>query len=61
MTSTRLYNDGFDNFDGFPNNKDVGIVVLGKPIDQISFRKRLMATEQLVNLNSHLTAASTSS
>lgn len=103
VTSSRLYNYGFDNFNGFPNNKDVGIVVLDKPITAtnqaslvrdygslaavgsldrlatrrgqqeitftasgygltlsnpvktISFRKRLMATEQLVNLGNSLT------
>ena len=32
VTSSHLYNYGFDNFNGFPNNKDVGIVVLDKPI-----------------------------
>ena len=104
VTSHHLYNYGFDNFNGFPNNKDVGIVVLDKPITAtnqaslvtsygslaavgsldglatrrgqqqitftasgygltlsnpvktISFRKHLMATEQLVNLRSHLTS-----
>jgi trypsin len=104
VTSSHLYNYGFDNFNGFPNNKDAGIVVLDKPITAtnqaslvksygsiaavgsldrlatrrgqqeitftasgygltlsnpvktISFRKRLMATEQLVNLGSHLTS-----
>jgi hypothetical protein len=104
VTSSHLYNYGFDNFNGFPNNKDVGIVVLDKPITAtnqaslvtsygsiaavgsldrlatrrgqqqitftasgygltlsnpvktISFRKRLMATDQLVNLGSHLTS-----
>jgi trypsin len=104
VTSTHLYNYGFDNFLGFPNTKDVGLVVLDHPITEsptqgslvksyaslarvgaldrlatrrgqqgitftasgygltlsnpvktISFRKRLMATEQLVNLKSHLT------
>jgi hypothetical protein len=106
VTSSHLYNYGFDEFSGLPqswNNKDVGIVVLDKPITEtnqaslvtsygslasvgsldrlatrrglqevtftasgygltlsnpvktVSFRKRLMATEQLVNLGSHLT------
>jgi hypothetical protein len=104
VTSSHLYNYGFSNFAGFPNTKDVGLVILDKPITQtnqatlvtgygslaspgsldrfasrrglqettftasgygltlsspvktISFRKRLMATEQLVNLKSSLTS-----
>lgn len=104
VTSSHLYNYGFANFAGFPNIKDVGLVVLDKPITQtnqaslvqsygslarvgsldrlatrrgqqevtftasgygltlsnpvktISFRKRLMATEKLVNLKSQLTS-----
>lgn len=31
-TSTRLYNYGFDNFTGFPNTRDVGVVILDQPI-----------------------------
>jgi hypothetical protein len=31
-TSTRLYNYGFANFAGFPNTKDVGLVILKEPI-----------------------------
>ena len=31
-TSTRLYNFGFDNFAGFPNTRDVGLVILKEPI-----------------------------
>jgi hypothetical protein len=105
VTSSHLYNYGFANFAGFPNIKDVGLVVLDQPITAsptqgslvksyaslakvgsldrlatrrgqqqitftasgygltlsnpvktISFRKRLMATEQLVNLRSNLTS-----
>ena len=104
VTSSHLYNYGFSDFGGLPNTKDVGLVVLDKPITQtnqaalvtgygslvspgsldrfasrrglqettftasgygltlsspvktISFRKRLMATEQLVNLKSNLTS-----
>jgi secreted trypsin-like serine protease len=104
VTSHHLYNYGFANFAGFPNTKDVGLVVLDEPITQtdqaslvksygslvtvgaldrfatrrgqqqvtftasgygltlsnpvktISFRKRLMATQQLVNLRSNLTS-----
>ena len=32
-TSDELYNFGFDNFAGFPNIKDAGLVVLDQPID----------------------------
>jgi hypothetical protein len=32
-TSSELYNFGFDNFAGFPNIKDAGIVVLDQPIE----------------------------
>jgi hypothetical protein len=104
VRSDHLYNYGFPNFAGFPNTKDVGLVVLNEPITEtdqaslvksygslvtvggldrfatkrgrqevtftasgygltlsnpvktISFRKRLMATEQLVNLRSSLTS-----
>jgi hypothetical protein len=31
-TSTRLYNFGFNNFAGFPNTRDVGLVILDQPI-----------------------------
>jgi Trypsin len=102
VTSHQLYNYGFDNFNGFPNTHDVGLVVLARPIEvgdegylggvgslvsvdsldrlatkrgqqeltftasgygltlsnpvkTISFRSRLMATDKLVNLRSHLT------
>jgi hypothetical protein len=103
VTSSHLFNFGYPA--GFPNTKDVGLVVLDKPVTQtnqaslvksyaalatvraldrfakrrgqqdttftvsgygltrnspvdskvISFRKRLMASEKLVNLNSNLT------
>jgi hypothetical protein len=104
VTSSKLYNYGFADFAGFPNIRDVGIVILDEPITQtdqaslvksyaslvkvggldrfakkrgqqevtftasgygltlsnptktISFRERLMATQQLVNLSSHLTS-----
>jgi hypothetical protein len=32
-TSSEMYNMGFDNFAGFPNIQDVGIVILDQPID----------------------------
>ena len=32
MTSHEMYNYGFDNFAGFPNTLDVGIVILDKPV-----------------------------
>ncbi len=31
-TSDELYNYGFDDFAGFPNTKDVGLVILDQPI-----------------------------
>jgi secreted trypsin-like serine protease len=31
--SSTLYNYGFDNFAGFPNIHDLGIVILGAPVD----------------------------
>ena len=31
-TSHEMYNYGFDNFAGFPNNRDVGVVILDKPV-----------------------------
>ena len=96
-TSDELYNFGFDNFAGFPNTKDVGLVILDQPISLpeygqlaaagtldplatqrgrqdvtftvsgygltysspvsvVSFRERLMARAELVNLRSANTA-----
>jgi hypothetical protein len=102
VTSSQLYNFGFSESLSLPNLRDVGIVILDKPITvgdegyaggfasiasvgsldrlatrrgqqdvtftasgyglslsnpvkTVSFRERLMATEQLINLNSHLT------
>lgn len=97
-TSSEMYNYGFDNFAGFPNIHDVGIVILDQKMTRlgyatlapaqtlddllkargtqdanftvsgygisfsakqgafaISYRERLMATEQLVNLVSQST------
>jgi hypothetical protein len=31
-TSDEMYNYGFDNFAGFPNTRDVGIVILDEPV-----------------------------
>ena len=31
-TSHEMYNYGFDNFAGFPNNRDVGVIILDKPV-----------------------------
>jgi hypothetical protein len=99
VTSDELYNYGFDDFAGFPNNRDVGLVILDRPIEvaeygvlaaagfldelaarlgkhnvtftvsgygvtrtnpsglqELSFRERLMATNQLLNLHSALTS-----
>jgi hypothetical protein len=36
-TSTRLYNYGFDNFVGFPNTRDVGLVILDEPIWMLAY------------------------
>ncbi|MEI8332750.1 MAG: trypsin-like serine protease [Chloroflexota bacterium] len=36
-TSTRMFNYGFDNFAGFPNTHDVGIVILDQPINGLGF------------------------
>jgi hypothetical protein len=102
VTSSHLYNFGFSESLSLPNLRDVGIVILDKPmtvgdegyaggfasiasvgsldrlatrrgqqdvtftasgyglslsnpVKTVSFRERLMATEQLINLNSHLT------
>jgi hypothetical protein len=33
VTSDELYNYGFDDFAGFPNNRDVGLVILDRPIE----------------------------
>lgn len=33
-TGTELYNYGFNNFAGFPNHHDLGIVILDQPIEQ---------------------------
>ena len=32
VTSDELYNYGFDDFAGFPNNRDAGLVILDRPI-----------------------------
>jgi hypothetical protein len=31
-TSDEIYNYGFANFEGFPNTRDLGLVILGQPI-----------------------------
>lgn len=36
-TGTEMYNYGFDNFAGFPNIHDVGIVILDQPITGLGF------------------------
>src|SRR5436190_2491679 len=33
----RLYNYGFNDFAGFPNNRDVGLVILDRPIDRSEY------------------------
>ena len=32
VTSDELYNYGFDDFQGFPNTRDVGLVILDEPV-----------------------------
>lgn len=32
VTSSEMYNYGFDNFAGFPNTRDVGLVILDTPV-----------------------------
>jgi hypothetical protein len=32
VTATRLFDYGFDNFAGFPNHRDVGVIVLDTPV-----------------------------
>ena len=32
VTSHEMYNYGFNNFAGFPNHRDVGVVILDKPV-----------------------------
>lgn len=36
-TSIEMYNYGFDNFAGFPNTHDVGVVILEQPIEGLGF------------------------
>lgn len=36
-TSQQLYNYGFDNFAGFPNIKDVGLLILDEPIEMSEY------------------------
>jgi opacity protein-like surface antigen len=35
--SSEMYNYGFDNFAGFPNTKDVGVVILDQEIEGLGF------------------------
>jgi hypothetical protein len=37
VESSVMYNYGFDNFAGFPNTHDVGIVILDKPMTNLGF------------------------
>jgi hypothetical protein len=101
ITASTLYDYGFDDFAGFPNNRDIGLVILDAPVQTVypnidtyaslaapgsldrlatrrgqqevsftisgygvslvnpvrtvSYRERLMATTELVNLRSALT------
>ncbi len=37
VEATKLYDYGFDNFAGFPNNHDVGLVILDQPLTTVGF------------------------
>jgi hypothetical protein len=37
VTSHEMYNYGFDNFAGFPNTRDVGVVILDKAVTTVGF------------------------
>jgi hypothetical protein len=39
MTSHELYNYGFDDFAGFPNTHNAGLVILDKPIKRAEYGK----------------------
>jgi hypothetical protein len=39
VEATKLYDYGFDNFAGFPNNHDVGLVVLDQPLTSVGYGK----------------------
>ena len=34
-----MYNYGFDNFAGFPNTHDIGLVILDQPITGLGFAR----------------------
>jgi hypothetical protein len=53
VTSDELYNYGFDDFAGFPNNRDAGLVILDRPI-QISEHGVLAAAGSLDELAARL-------
>jgi hypothetical protein len=44
-TSDELYNYGFANFAGFPNIKDVGLVILDQPISMLEYGQLATAGE----------------
>jgi hypothetical protein len=37
VTSDELYNYGFDDFAGFPNTQDVGLVILDAPVTTVGY------------------------
>jgi hypothetical protein len=37
VTSDEMFNFGFDNFAGFPNIRDVGVVILDEPVTTVGF------------------------
>ena len=39
VEATKLYDYGFDNFAGFPDNHDVGLVILDQPLTSVGYGK----------------------
>jgi hypothetical protein len=49
VTSTKLYDYGYDNFAGFPNHRDLGVILLDNPV-QLPEYGRLPSPNLLTNL-----------
>ncbi len=43
VTSDELYNYGFDDFQGFPNTRDVGLVILDEPVQLAEYASLAVA------------------
>jgi hypothetical protein len=50
VTSSRLYNYGFADFAGFPNTKDVGLVILDEPITETNQASLVKSYASLVRV-----------